>query len=135
MNNLSLSKNAIHLKILVVEDNSIVRKAQKYLFESLGFEVDVAEEGEKAIELFEPGKYVMVLLDIGLPTMSGYEVCDRFVAMEEGTSFHTPIIGISAHDFSKEKNVDLAIGMREILDKPLMLKQAQSLLQRYGILK
>jgi CheY-like chemotaxis protein len=90
-------------QILIVEDNQIAQKANRLSFESFGLTVDTASSGEQAIALFEPGKYAMVLTDISLPDMNGYEVCERLVALEAGSNFHVPMIGISAH-VTPEKN-------------------------------
>jgi two-component system aerobic respiration control sensor histidine kinase ArcB len=118
--------------ILIVEDSSIAQKSQRLLFESFGLTVDIAADGGQAMALFKLGKYAIVLINIGLPDMSGYEVCKRLIALEEGSNFHAPMIGISAHVTPEKNELALQAGMKEILPKPLLIEQANVLLQRYA---
>lgn len=122
-------------KILLVEDNTIAQKTTSLLLDALGCEVDLADCGAQAITLFAPGKYALVFMDIGLPDMNGYQVTEQLRKMEQGTEFHAPILGLSAH-VAQEEEEQLsasAAGIDEMYSKPLRQSQAIALLRQYAI--
>lgn len=118
--------------ILLIEDNTMVQKATKILFESLGFSIDIASSGEEGLRLFQPGKYQLILMDVGLPGIDGYETTRQIRKMESGTTFHVPIIGVSAHAL-QDSPMNQEAGLEEMLSKPLLIHQAKELLVRYKI--
>jgi len=122
---------ASRIKVLVVEDSLMAQRGASLLLSSLGCKVDVASCGKEAISLFKPGYYALVLMDIGLPDMKGYEIARRFKKLEKGTSFSVPILGLSAHATEDEKQLSESVGMAEMLSKPLLLEQAKAVLMRY----
>jgi two-component system aerobic respiration control sensor histidine kinase ArcB len=119
------------IKILLVEDSLMAQKGTRLLFSSLGCEIEVASLGKEAIALFKPGRYDVVLMDIGLPDMKGYKVSEKLREMEEGSSFCVPILGLSAHATQDEKHLSAAVGMAEMLSKPLLIEQARAVLIHY----
>jgi two-component system aerobic respiration control sensor histidine kinase ArcB len=119
------------IKVLLVEDNLMAQKGAKLLFSSLGCKMDVAARGKEAIALFKPGQYDLVLMDVGLPDMKGYDVAKYFRKMEEGTSFSVPILGLSAHATQDEKQLSESAGIAEMLSKPLLEEQAREALMKY----
>lgn len=74
-------------KILMVEDNFVAQKVEEALLKELQCQVDIADTGDKALNLFDPGKYDMVFMDIGLEDTSGYLVAKKFAKGNK-----TPII-------------------------------------------
>lgn len=119
------------IKILLVEDSVMAQKGTSLLFSSLGCEIDIASLAREAIALFKPGRYHLVLMDIGLPDMKGYEVSKTLREMEEGSSFCVPILGLSAHATQDERRLSTAAGMAEMLSKPLLIGQAKAALLHY----
>jgi len=122
---------ASQIKVLLVEDNLMAQKGASLLLSSLGCKVDVASCGKEAITLFKPGYYALVLMDIGLPDMKGYEVARHLKQLEESTSFVVPILGLSAHATEDEKQLSSEVGMSEIFSKPLLSEQARAILMQY----
>lgn len=116
------------VRVLLVEDDKIVQKVHKVMLERLGCEVDVAENSFCALDLFSRG-YDIVLLDIGLPGVSGLEVATE-IRKREGTSKHTPIIAITAFGQEEDKKNCLAVGIDEVAIKPLSFESFQHILFR-----
>jgi two-component system aerobic respiration control sensor histidine kinase ArcB len=127
--------DGVKARILLVEDSLMAQKSTRLLLASLGCVVDVAECGEKALALFEPGKYQLVLMDIGLPDMKGYQVAKCLKDREATSSFPVPILGLSAHATQEEKNLSAMAGMVDVLHKPLLLKQAKTILEKYVLME
>jgi len=121
-----------NLRVLLVEDNPLIQTINKEMVRSVGAKVDVASCGQEALDLFVPGKYAVVYMDIGLPDMDGYEVSQRLRAIEaEKNMSQTPIIALTAHATVDVKAFCVGAGMQGVLSKPLSLKQAQQILEYY----
>ena len=118
-------------RVLMVEDNFIAQKVERSLLTSLNCRVDIAASGDKALLLFEPGLYDMVLMDIGLEDTTGYLVAKQFRQREEGTEFHVPIIAITSYQAEDVKYDCNDYLMDGVLTKPLTIEQAKQLIQRY----
>ncbi len=100
-------------KILVVEDEDSFSDALSFLLGKEGFEVNVAEDGVKALQLFERDGADLVLLDLMLPGLSGTEVC-RQLRMKSSV----PIIMLTAKDTEVDKVVGLELGADDYVTKP-----------------
>jgi len=100
-------------KILVVEDEDSFSDALSFLLGKEGFEVSVAEDGVKALQLFERYGADLVLLDLMLPGLSGTEVC-RQLRMKSSV----PIIMLTAKDTEVDKVVGLELGADDYVTKP-----------------
>lgn len=118
-------------KVLMVEDNSAAQKAAQALLMQLDCQVDVAETGDKTAELFEPGKYDLVFMDIGLEDTSGYVVSKKIRQMEQGTEFHVPIIALTGYEADVVKYDCDDYTMEGALTKPLTSQQAKQIIQHY----
>lgn len=123
--------HSIQLRILLVEDNIIAQEVEKALFENLNCEVDIADCGAAACALFEPGKYHIVLMDIGLQDTSGYIVSKKIREMEKNTDFAVPIIALTSYQADIVKYDCDDYFMNGVITKPLTNHQANSLIQRY----
>ena len=121
-------------RVLVVEDTDIIQLVIKTLLHEAGFDVDIAASGEEALAMFEPGKYGLVYMDIGLPKMNGYETTKAIREKEKSltSSVHIPIIALTGHGAVDVKKFCGDAGMQGILSKPLSREQAESVWQLYG---
>ena len=118
--------------VLLVEDNPLIQAVTKQMLQTTQVNVDVASSGQEALALFEPKKYSLVYMDIGLPDMDGYEVSQRLRAIEAETkSPKTPILALTAHATVDIKTFCIGAGMQGVLNKPLSCKQAQQIFDRY----
>jgi len=115
------------VKILLIEDSLIVQLMEYTLFTSLGHQVELANTGQEAINMFEPGKYDLIFLDIGLPDILGDAVAQGIREKEKNTAQRVPIVALTAH-MPDEFNADFAkTGIDKIVNKPLSRDQAKQL--------
>lgn len=103
-------------QVLVVDDNEMNRDMLTRRLERQGYMVDVAENGVRALELIEERPYDLILLDIMMPKMNGYEVLERLKADERRR--HIPVIMISAVDDLDSVVKCIELGAEDYLFKP-----------------
>lgn len=109
-------------RILLVEDNSINLRIEKELFNSVGIEVDTATNGQKALEKVEAcadNPYDIIIMDLEMPVMNGYEAAESIRALVDERVKHIPIIAVSANSFSEDRNKAIGCGMQEHYPKPI----------------
>ena len=116
-------------RILLVEDNLFNQKVTAMMFSDIGYaHIDLAENGQMALKLCKKNRYDLILMDIGLPDMSGIEVTSQLRDYEnKHHQTHTPIIALTIRALEEDKIKALAAGMDGYLVKPLMLKQLRKL--------
>ncbi|MBF0572330.1 MAG: response regulator [Desulfamplus sp.] len=122
-----------NIKILLVEDyptNQIV--AMGYLGKA-GYQVDIAENGQQAVEAFQRNRYDLILMDIQMPIMDGYEATKKIRNAEslQQNSFPVPIIAMTAHALNTYKEQCLAVGMNDYISKPLNKMELLALVDKY----
>jgi len=106
------------LKALVVEDNAVSQKLAVHLLKQQGYEVQIAGDGQAALEAAGRDAFDIVLLDLHLPDMEGDAVARR-LRQAEPPGRHTAIIALSAESASRERDRCLTSGMDGFLSKPL----------------
>jgi two-component system aerobic respiration control sensor histidine kinase ArcB len=117
--------------ILLVEDNAVAAKVATLLLTRLGASVKVAYTGKTAIEEATQKNYDLILLDIGLPDISGIEVAQKIRAFEAEKNRSTPIVALTAHVGKEEEQVYLDAGINEVLSKPLTEAVARKLTMQF----
>jgi two-component system response regulator RegX3 len=105
-------------RILVVDDEPSITEFVSYNLKKEGYEVAVAENGDEALELAAGTQFDLVVLDVMLPGMDGYEVCRRLRAMSS-----VPVLFLSARDTELDKVVGLEIGGDDYLAKPFGVRE------------
>lgn len=118
-------------RVLIVEDNAIAKKVEEALLLAQNCEVDSAESGQQALSLFQPGKYDLVMMDIGLEDTSGYVLSKQFRQLEKDTKFHVPIIALTSFKADLVKYDCDYYFMDGVLSKPLTAEQADQIVQHY----
>lgn len=111
------------MKILVVEDNFITRRLFEKLIQTLGHEVTTCAKGEAALEIYQQTFYPMIVLDLGLPGMSGFEFSRCIRSLPQGEQ--TMILVITAYDDPEDLEAALEAGANDYLIKPVELKLLQ----------
>lgn len=111
-------------KILLVEDHQIIARVSKDILEKLDLEVDIANNGTEAINLME-NQYDLVIMDIGLPDISGYTVTRCIRENKNPLISQVPIIAITAHSEEEERKLAIEAGVNEIFPKPLTQQLAE----------
>ncbi|MDR3501793.1 MAG: response regulator [Legionella sp.] len=117
--------------VLMVEDNVIAQNVEKALLTSLNCHVDIAETADNALKLFQPGKYDLVLMDIGLEDSSGYIVAKQLRQKEKDTKFHVPIIALTGYEADVVKYDCQHYFMEGAISKPLTSEQAEQIIKHY----
>src|SRR3990167_6064452 len=125
------TKNTIKPRVLVVEDNATALKVEESIFKALNCIVDSVSTGNEALNLFKPGKYNLVMMDIGLEDSSGYFLCRKFRKMEENTDFHAVIIALTSFKPEDVKDDCKYYNMEGVVGKPLEQDQADQIIQHY----
>ena len=116
----TMTKKANTYRVLLVEDYPLVSKVSKKILETnnkLTCSVDVASSGKEAIALAKKNPYKLILMDIGLPDMTGYEVTKKIIACKNSPNYNTPIVALTAHDEMVESCINA--GMVDLIPKPL----------------
>ena len=117
--------------VLVVEDNPIAQSVAKFILTHLNCEVDVAENGQKAIELWKTKSYDLIFMDIGLPDSDGYEITHQIRIQELSKKTHVPIIALTAHAGEENKKRCIEAGMNAVLTKPLTAKNCTDIVEAF----
>lgn len=112
-------QNLAKPRILVVEDEENLLEAIKLNLELEGYEVVVAVTGTQALKKFSEERFNMVVLDIMLPELDGYQVCQTIRV----TNNETPILFLTAKDTSEDKVLGLKMGADDYLTKPFNLEE------------
>ena len=119
-------------QVLVVEDNAVNRIVARGLLESLGFAVELAEDGREALAMLERGRYDLVLMDLQMPVLDGFAATRALRAREERTGARRlPVVAMTAAAVTGERERCLAAGMDDFLTKPVALATLTSVLARW----
>lgn len=109
-------------RILLVEDNEINLEIETEILQGIGFIIETASDGSIAVDKLkhaEPGYFSLVLMDIQMPVMNGYEASRAIRKLEDPALSGIPIIALSANAFESDKQMSLESGMNEHLTKPI----------------
>jgi len=107
------------LRVLLAEDNAINQKLASRLIEKRGHRVAVAGDGRAALEALEREAFDLVLMDVQMPVMDGFEATAVIRRQEKGTGRHVPIIAMTAHAMKGDRERCLAAGMDGYVPKPV----------------
>ena len=113
-------------KLLVVEDNELNLEIASTLLKEAGFEVDTAENGKIAVEKVEAAsadRYDLILMDIQMPEMDGYEATRRIRALPDAKKAALPIVAMTANAFEDDRKTALHAGMNGHIAKPLDIQK------------
>ncbi len=117
------------LKVLVVDDNEVNQFVAQRMLEQLGFLVDLAANGEQAIDASEKEDYAAILIDSQMPGMSG-NAATRAIRAREGDAKHTPIIALTAKVMAHDQKKAFDAGVDDFLSKPVFIEDIAASLQR-----
>ena len=123
-------------RLLLVEDNELNREIAQELLEEAGFVIETAEDGTIAVEKVKnstPGYYDLILMDVQMPIMNGYEATKTIRALEDHELASIPIIAMTANAFDEDRKTAMDSGMNAHVAKPInvtnLMEALQSLLK------
>jgi len=108
-------------KVLVVDDEKLIVKGIRFSLEQDGMSVDTAYDGEEALEMANSNQYDVILLDIMLPKMSGFEVCQQIREFSD-----VPIIMLTAKGDDMDKILGLEYGADDYITKPFNILEVKA---------
>ncbi|VAW52130.1 hypothetical protein MNBD_GAMMA05-661 [hydrothermal vent metagenome] len=119
-------------KILLVEDNLVNCEVAIDMLEGMGFETDVVNNGQQAVDIFDSHQHVMVLMDCEMPVLDGFAATKKLRELEEQLNLpRTPIVALTAHAITGARDKCLASGMDDFLSKPFSMSALQLMLNRW----
>ena len=113
-------------RILLVEDNELNQEIATAILSEAGFQVETAEDGRQAVELVsqsQPGWYQLVLMDVQMPVMNGYEATRCIRQLENRQLADIPILAMTANAFEEDKQEALRSGMNGHISKPINIEK------------
>ena len=121
-------------KILLTEDNDLNAEIATELLEEEGCTVDRAKDGVECVDMLEKaanGTYQLILMDIQMPVMNGYDAAKKIRRMEDPQKANIPIIAMTANAFSEDKQAALDAGMNDHIAKPINMNVLVPTLRKY----
>lgn len=117
-------------RVLVADDYFINQEVTQNILELMSIEVDLAENGREAVKKHQERNYDLILMDIQMPDVDGFEATRTIRSFENGKK-HTPIIALTANAISGDKERCVAAGMDDYISKPIETDKLEDLLKKY----
>lgn len=120
-------------KILLAEDNELNREIAVELLKEEGFILDTAEDGTIAVEKMrtaKPGQYDLILMDIQMPIMDGYEATRQIRKLKNPETANIPIVAMTANAFEEDRQKALEAGMNEHVSKPIDMERLLEIMKK-----
>ncbi len=121
------------LRVLLVEDNPINIDMAEMILSSVGWEVTKATNGAEAVEAVssaEPGRFDIVLMDVNMPVMNGYEATAAIRALPDAGKAAIPILAVTANSFEEDRKAALDAGMNDQISKPINTDEIRTIAEK-----
>ena len=118
---------AAGLRVLVVEDNAINRRLASLMLDRIGANVVLAESGEEAISQASAQPFDLILMDIQMPGMDGYQTAEKLRQID--STRHIPIVALTAHAMGEDRKKSLDSGFAHHLTKPFKIDELRKVLE------
>lgn len=119
------------IQILVAEDNDINQIVFSQILEGLGYTYAIAASGDEAARLWSEHRPELILMDISLPGLNGFEAARLIRGAEKGSGSHTPIIGVLPQAFERDRKECDEAGMDDVILKPVSPDIIETVFQKY----
>jgi len=124
--------NAVRLRILIAEDNPVNQKLIGTLLEKRRHTVKIVGNGREAVEALSQEPYDLVLMDLQMPEMDGFEATGEIRKREKQLGLHIPIVALTAHAMKGDRERCLEAGMDGYLTKPIRAQELDEILGKYN---
>ncbi len=122
------SASRTSLRILLAEDNRVNQKVAVGLLTRSGHRVEIANNGKEALDRWERERFDLILMDVQMPEMNGFETTGLIREKEKGTDRHMTIVAMTAHAMKGDRERCLAAGMDGYLSKPIQVHELEKML-------
>jgi two-component system sensor histidine kinase/response regulator len=119
------------LSILLAEDNVVNQRVAVRVLEKQGYQVAVASNGLEALKAMQHHSFDLVLMDVQMPELGGFETTERIRRYERLNGTHIPIIAMTAHAMTGDRERCLAAGMDDYISKPIRAATLIDLVEKY----
>lgn len=123
--------SAAGYQILLVEDNLVNQKVAMQLLKKSGYQVQVASDGQEAVDKVLENRYALILMDCQMPRMDGFEATRTIRRLEAGNGQRIPIVALTANAMEGDRELCLEAGMDDYMPKPVRLEQLREVLGRW----
>jgi signal transduction histidine kinase/CheY-like chemotaxis protein len=121
------------LRVLVAEDNKVNQIVVSRMLERAGHSVAIAADGQEAVEMYASGAFDLLLMDVHMPVLDGFEATARIREMEATKNIHTPIIALTANAMNGDRERCLAAGMDGYISKPVGRDELLDTIARFAL--
>jgi CheY-like chemotaxis protein len=118
-------------KILIVDDNKINLLVAQRMVAAAGYETLCAEGGREAVAVYDKERPDLILMDLSMPEMDGFEAASEIMGLQEGDEVKAPIIAMTAHSARTHKDKCLDAGFRGFLEKPVKFDETAKALAHF----
>jgi PAS domain S-box-containing protein len=126
----TLAKNAVKPRVLVVDDNPVNQRVASSLLQRLGCRVDVAANGQEAVDMLDTIPYDIIFMDCQMPVMDGFEATKEIRRREAG-ELHSTIVAMTANAMKRDRELCLEAGMDDYIAKPISKAGLAELLKKH----
>ncbi|KAI8064161.1 hypothetical protein BC940DRAFT_321266 [Gongronella butleri] len=127
------ASKTVPLEILLAEDNVVNQKLAVRILEKFGHHVHIVENGKKAVEAFESQRFDLILMDVQMPVMGGFEATQKIREIESASGMgRIPIIALTAHAMIGDRDRCLQAGMDEYVTKPLRFPELIAAIKKFA---
>jgi signal transduction histidine kinase/ActR/RegA family two-component response regulator len=120
------------IRVLLAEDNPVNQKVITLMLEQAGAQVEIANNGLEAVDIFKEKEFDLVLMDLQMPEMDGLEASKVIKASRKYKKHPTPIIAVTANAFVEDRTRALEAGMDDFLTKPIRPQEFKGILAKYS---
>ncbi|MBI9036902.1 MAG: response regulator [Bacteroidales bacterium] len=128
-----IKKDGRKLSVLLVEDQIINRKIVIQLLERKGYKVSIAVNGKEAVEKTKKERFNIILMDVQMPVMDGFEATTLIRKSEKLDKIHTPIVAMTAHAMKGDKEKCIAVGMDYYVSKPVNPEELYNTIEEVSV--